>query len=273
MQPSPSFTVLTWNVLAQAYVLPERYPLSTAEALAAGPRRARLLARLAALPADVVCLQEVEPDAHDAIAGILPDHTGSYAAKRGRPDGCALYVRTSGAPGAFDVHHREVLHYDPHGTGHDHVAALAVIAHRDGAHAGRRLGIASTHLRWQPERTPLDRHLGVLQMRELLARVRALDAEHRCPAWVLCGDLNALSQSPVVRAATDQGFALSCQHQRPWDTVNIDRRRRKLDYLLYTAAAWSPQPDPLPALAPDTPMPSEVHPSDHLPVRVAYDWR
>lgn len=253
--------IATWNVLAQAYVKPERYPLSPPEALAREPRRRLLLEQLVAMDADAWCLQEVEPDVWDAILAAMPGYVGVYGQKRGKPDGAGVLYRAS----ALTLVDHEVLHYRAVAPGSDHVAVVCRLRHGD-----RALVIASTHLRWQGREVPIDRHLGRLQLLELLARVDAAGPE---PARVLCGDFNAEFESVVLREALDRGYELSCRAQRPWDTVNVDGRLRKLDYLLYTPAHLAPHPDPLPPLEPTTPMPSSRFPSDHLPVRVTYTWR
>lgn len=83
-------------------------------------------------------------------------------------------------------------------------------------------------------------------------------------------NFNATSQSAVLRAATERGMALAAARQRPWDTCNANGRPRKLDYLLYSAGRLDPHPGTLPPLRGDTPMPSLVEPSDHLPLRADF---
>ena len=254
-------SAITHNILAQAYTLPERYPHSSPEALAPGPRRALLLNRLAAFDADLYCLQEVEADAFSAIAARLgPDFQGLLAQKRGKPDGCALFLRRD----AFTLQHHETLHYRDVDPGYDHLALLARVQHQH-----LTLTIVSTHLRWQPRSTPPASHQGRLQLMELLDHLDHLDQDGNGAA-LIAGDMNTLSDGPVIRAALDRGSRLSCRGQRPWDTVNIDGRRRKLDYLLYSPDHLHPTPAPLPRLQRDTPMPSHSEPSDHLPIAVRY---
>ncbi|MEM6930136.1 MAG: endonuclease/exonuclease/phosphatase family protein [Myxococcota bacterium] len=254
-----SLSVVTWNVLAQAYVKAERYPRSSPDALAAEPRRQRLVEQLVALDADLYCLQEVEPDAFEAFVAALPGHAGHFVPKHARPDGAALIYRTA----SLHLHETRALHYDAIEPGYDHVAAIGLFGHR-----GRRFGAASTHLRWQRRDTPRERHLGRLQLLELLDVVDEL--RDGWPDWMVAGDFNALSESVVIQAALERGFRLSCRTQRPWDTVNIDGRRRKLDYLLYTPGRLVPHPGTLPQLERTTPMPSTTFPSDHLPVAVRF---
>lgn len=254
----PDFTVITWNVLAQAYVKPDRYPHSRPEDLAGPTRRARILEHLQRRDPDVLCLQEVEPDLLDDLATALPDHTAQHAPRHRGPDGCAVLFRRD----AFRLVHHETLHFDADGK--DHPAAIVQLAHHD-----RRLGLVSTHLRWQRRDTPAEQHVGRDQLLQILDWIEPQPD----PAWIVAGDFNAWSESPVVEAALARGYRLSCRSQRPWDTINIHGRRRKIDYLLYTPATLAPHPAALPRLERTTPMPSPVHPSDHLPVEVRYTWR
>lgn len=259
-----SFSVVTWNVLAQAYIKEGRYDHVPPEALLPGPRRALLLSQLQALHADLYCLQEVEPDTFAAVEGALgPDYGGLYEQKRGKPDGCAIFYRRA----AFSLSGWEALHFRAVEPGYDHLALLAWLT--SARAPGRKLALVSTHLRWQPDSTPPERHLGRLQLLEILERRDT--SSSLWPSWLVCGDFNALSDSVVLQAAYERGLELSCRSQRPWDTVNIDRRLRKLDYLLRTRDL-RPSPRPLPKLSRDTPMPSREYPSDHLPLAVDYDW-
>jgi endonuclease/exonuclease/phosphatase family metal-dependent hydrolase len=253
---SRGFTAATYNILAAAYVRPDRYPFSPAAALAPGPRRELLLARIAALDVDLLCLQEVEQAAHAAIAARLgDDYIGVHAPRRRRPDGASLFVRRA----TFTVEEHETLHYTADGSD----GQLALIARL--GHGDRALRVACTHLQWCRDDTPAEAHVGRAQLLELIDHLASE------PATVLiAGDLNATSQSPVLRAAGERGLALAAATQRPWDTCNANKRPRKLDYLLYSAGRLDPHPDPLPPLRRDTPMPSLTEPSDHLPLRIEF---
>lgn len=250
------FTVVTYNVLAQAYIKPDRYRGVDPAALAAEPRRRRLLAQIAGLDADVVCLQEVEPDLFDALSERLVDHRGFHAPKPGRPDGCAVFVRH------LTCSDHQVVHYDACEAGYPHLGQILTL---NGD--GHTFTVANTHLRWQGREVPIREHLGLKQFVEL---VRAVPPEH--PRLIL-GDFNALSQSPVLAEASAAGFSLAGRRLRPWDTALINGRRRKLDYVLYEEGALVAMPEPLRPLSRDTPIPSLEVPSDHLPLRVEFVWR
>ena len=258
----PTIRVVTYNVLANAYVKRERYPRSTALALAPAPRRARLLDTIAALDADVYGLQEVDEEALSAIIARLGDHyVAAYEKRHGHVDGCATLVRRSRLL-SFSRH--EALHYRAREGVRDGVALFVHL--QLGA---RALVIANTHLAWQAEpasgSAATDTHVGRLQLLELLERHDA------AIPWIVLGDFNATSTSVVIEGAFARGFELGCRAQRPWDTTNIGGRMRKIDYVLYTPAHLHAKPHPLPRLGRDTPMPSDVHASDHLPVRVDFE--
>ncbi|MEM9073487.1 MAG: endonuclease/exonuclease/phosphatase family protein [Myxococcota bacterium] len=248
MTNTTSFRVVTWNVLADAYVKTDRYPDSPREALDPGHRRPLILSRLAEIDADLIALQEVEPSLHQDLAAQMSGHAAFYAQRQGRPEGSSLFVRRS----RFDVRETRTLHY---ATG-DQLALLADLG---------SLTFVSTHLAWEPRNTPRDAHRGRAQLLELIdgAFLR------RSPA-ILGGDLNALSESVVIQAAEERGYVLSARSQRPWDTANINGRCRKLDYLLIPRDAFLPSPGTLPKLSRATPLPSMTEPSDHLPLVVDY---
>lgn len=259
MNEQSRFIAVTWNVLAQAYVSPDRYPVSPPEALDPHLRRRRIIERLITLDADLLCLQEAEHDVFRELQAAIGDrYTSSLVLKVGKVEGCALFARRS----VFEWVGNETLRYQATSGGH---APLAQLVHL--RFDGGPLSVANTHLTFQPEATP--DHLGHAQLRELLARRDELAPS----TWLFAGDFNALSSSAVVRAALDGGLEESCLSQRPWDTCNINGRCRKIDYLLTTAGQLVAEPLPLPALTRTTPMPSLTEPSDHLPLAVRFRRR
>jgi endonuclease/exonuclease/phosphatase (EEP) superfamily protein YafD len=249
-----SFQAVTYNVLAQSYIRPDRYPGVPPEHLEPVARQKRLVAHIVALDADLLCLQEVEPAfLADLERGLGPGHTTRYAQREGRPDGCAIITRDS----AFTLTECDTLRY----TTGDQLALIVQLSH-----AGEALAVASTHLRWQPRSTPPQQHIGHRQLQELITALEATGT----PARIIAGDLNAISQSIVISGAEVRGMAISCRSQRPWDTICIGGRRRKIDYLLHTPDTLSPAPGQLPRLSRDTLMPSATQPSDHLALSVRF---
>jgi endonuclease/exonuclease/phosphatase family metal-dependent hydrolase len=251
-----SFTTVTYNVLAQRFAHRDRYPLSSSDALDPDRRRARLLARVAELDADLWCLQEVEPGIYDGLrAQLQATHHAAYLQRRRRGDGVAVFARRS----SFEWLGHDELRFQ---AGNDDLALVVRLTVE-----GEPLHVACTHLAWQPDSTPPAEHVGHQQMRELLAHRDATAPYH---TWIFAGDFNATSQSIVLAAALERGMAESCRHQRPWDTCAINGRPRKIDYLLFSAGRLEPQPGVLPKLSRDTALPSLTEPSDHLPLSVDF---
>lgn len=251
--------IATYNILANAFVKKDRYPYSSPEALDPMQRRQRLYGELDSLDADIYCLQEVEPDAYREISGHFGAAFGGvYAARTDAADGLAIFYKRS-----LTLRDSQELRDTSHGRGNE-LAGLVATFEFDGA----PLGVVSTHLRWRPAETPLEEHTGLKQLSQILDRCDA-DAI----AWVIAGDFNANSESKVIAAADARGHRISCLKQRPWDTTNINGRRRKIDYLLHAPERLVPTPGQLPKLEKRTPMPSEQHSSDHLPLTVSFQRR
>jgi len=246
------FRVISYNILAESFV---RHHERSA-GVDAGARKARLLDEIASFDADVLALQEVEASMFAALQERLgSSYQGVHALRKGSPDGSAIFAR---AP----ISNLEELHFDLGTRGKGRLSLLATTI-LDGA----KIGVVSTHLQWQKNSTPAGRHLGRQQLVELLDK---LDTSF---PWIVCGDFNANSTSSVLQAAYDRGWELSCRSQRPWDTTNINGRRRKIDYLLIRPGTLTPSPGRMPKLERDTPLPSLDHPSDHLPVQVDFSLR
>jgi endonuclease/exonuclease/phosphatase family metal-dependent hydrolase len=203
------------------------------------------------LGADVVCLQEVEEEMLAAIAARLPGHEVHHAPKRGRRDGVATLTR-------LPVRQRQVVTFLD-GTGH--VALLAALEDGD-----RLLGVASAHVKWDPPGA----RLGVYQARELVTAVERFSPA--CDGWVLAGDFNAAPESELVEAMLARGWRDAYAHDPGASTCNANQVPRRIDFLFHTASLVA-VPEPIPAIAPETPLPSDEQPSDHLAIAARFDWR
>ena len=135
--------LVSWNVLADSYVRASFYPRADPALLRPGARTAAIIDAIATDPADVFCLQEVEPPLVDAIRARLVDWEVRFAAKATKPDGCAIVAR----PGVVVEDVDRIVFADgaPDRDDSGHVALLATIA--IGAH---RVRLVTTHLRWDP---------------------------------------------------------------------------------------------------------------------------
>src|SRR5437868_4457942 len=89
------FTITSYNILADAYLNPEWYARTPSSLLDPARRGPAVVARVAGLGADAICLQEVEEARFEALRRALEPlgFRGRLLLKTGRPDGCATFVR------------------------------------------------------------------------------------------------------------------------------------------------------------------------------------
>lgn len=244
------FTIATYNVLAQSYIKPDRYPYSDPADLKAVNRLPRVERTIRELGADILCVQEVEPSFYRTLQDHLSStHDSIFAAHPKRPDGAAIFyakTMTAHQSGTFFAEGINV--------------PFVELQTPDGP-----MMVTSLHLKWQRNDTPTSEHLG---RRQLLHVISTLKKKTEHPIF-LAGDFNAISQSCVIQAAQREGFHINCRAQRPWDTTNINHKRRKLDYILSNTHKWTPKPCRLPRLEKTTPMPSPTHGSDHLALSIS----
>ena len=242
--------VVSYNVLADAYINPDFYPHSPREALEPFARLPRLVQRIVDLGADVLCLQEVEERALEVLEPRLAmgRYAGYWTQKgRGRPDGCALFVR---APAVLIA--RQELRY---GDGSGHIAQIARLD------IGRLpVVVANTHLKWTPPGAPPADRWADRQVAELLS---VLVTE---PRAIVCGDFNVEPGSTPHAALVAAGFVDA--HPAALPTCNPHQQAKKVDFVLARGAARL-EPRGMPSLQDTTPMPSPSEPSDHLPLGAA----
>ncbi len=260
-----ALSVVSYNVLADAYLRPEWYRQSPAAALDPARRRPALLDHVAAADADVACLQEVEAGLFDALAARLGPlgYEGRFLKKGGgKPDGCATFFRPSRC--RLLAEHRWRYRDGPPGCSDSgHVALVLQLQW-----ACRPLFVANTHVKWDPPDTPAPERWGYRQAADFLRRKAELPAA----AWVLCGDFNATADGDVLRLLFDAGFADAYAEKTHSFTCVSNGRAKRIDFLLHTRELIA-NPEGLPPLADDTPLPSAEQPSDHLIIRADLDWR
>jgi endonuclease/exonuclease/phosphatase family metal-dependent hydrolase len=181
-----------------------------------------------------------------------------FAQKRGKPDGCAIVMRDSIVTEGV----RAIVFGDgaPDRADSGHVALLASVRI-----AGAELGIATTHLRWDPPGTPTDARWAVREAAELLAAVRATPQP-----WIVCGDLNIEPDDEVYEMLIGAGL-VDPTADNPTPTANPHRRAKRIDHLLCSRDLNG---EPRPGLAIDhaTPLPSPTMPSDHVPITARFTW-
>ncbi len=248
--------ISSYNILAPTYARPDRYPFTDSRLLAWGARRDRLAARISGLDADVICLQEVEPYVYRFLQDRLDanGYRAVYAQKsQNRPDGSATFYREDRL-----TLNEERLYRFHDGTGSADSGHLALTAHFE--FEGLAVTVVNTHIRWDRPESRGREHVGYRQVIELLEW-----CPNEAPCWwVVCGDFNAEPDSDLVAEVLSHRFT-DAYGAAPQPTANSERRAKRIDYLFHSEAFVS-KPTPLPEIADVTPLPSEIEPSDHLPI-------
>lgn len=238
--------VVSWNVLADGYIRRSYYPRSPGSVFDRDARRRRVLDRLASYAAaDAICLQEADVALVAAARATLPWAEVRHLCKPGRDEGVATLFHRDRAAGAA---WRELGLSDGH-------VALAV-----------QLGavvVVNTHLRWEPDETPAERHRGRAQLAEILG------------AWptgtrVLCGDFNAERGGVVLALAEERGLRDAYAALPRAYTCNANAHARRIDFILHTPDLRA-TPEPVPAVDDLTPLPGDTEPSDHVAIAATLD--
>lgn len=253
--PPRTISVATYNVLADAYIRPERYPLVAPEDFLPERRHPKLDARVEALGADVICAQEVDIAAFRRFDDRLRllGYRGRWAHRGGgKPDGCATFVRAPWTAEAWMI-----VEFDDGPRKRSNRIALVGALARDGI----LFAVANAHLEWHPPDAPEELRTGLFQARQLVARLRGV------PRAIVCCDGNAEPRSDVMETFLSAGFADA--HDPSARTFVTDGRARKIDHLLHSADLVA-EPAPPPPIDGNTPLPSADEPADHLPLVAAF---
>src|SRR5215204_486033 len=200
------FSVVSYNVLASAYIQRAWYRRTPRLVLDPSWRLPALVQYISKLDADLFCLQEVEPETFVALRTFLGDRgdRGEYVRKlAGRPEGLAVFYRRT----KFDIIESRVVAYaDGAGVAHDtgYVAQWMMMRSGD-----RTLGLINTHLTWDPPNTARESQRGLRQAQQILAeyQTRAADAM----GWIISGDFNVTPESEIVALALQAGFQFAHQ--------------------------------------------------------------
>ena len=227
--------LVSYNVLANAYVKPEYYRECPTRALDPLRRRQLLLKRIHGLQADILCLQEAEADLIEDL-----ERSGRFFQKgRNKPDGCAILVNHPGPVGWTE-------HFYPDGSGHG-----ALLLHLPG------LTIGTTHLKYDPPETRPG--FGMGQIQEML---RLLDGP-----TLICGDFNCDSGDPIVQSCLQAGLQDAFRDTVPGHTFVRQGQGWRIDFVLHSPEVGV-RAHQMPDLSPEQTGPSLTEPSDHLPLVV-----
>lgn len=261
-----SFTVASYNVLANAYVQYGLYRRTPKMVLDPLWRMPAVVYQVASIGADVLCLQEVELGTFAALKHRLKSlgYVAQHARKRGdKPDGCAIFYREA----AFELVATRVIEYADGAEGQadsGHIALLVSLR------AGNRVvGIANTHLIWDPPGTATAAKLGYRQALQLLSEYQNIAPSPH--GWLICGDLNATPDSEIIATLESAGFQYAHAGLAQTYTCKVNAEAKMIDYLFYSPA-FRAEPQSILQISDRTVLPSSDQPSDHLPVAARFFW-
>lgn len=218
------------------------------------------------LATDVICLQEVETSTFAALKSRLSslEYAAQYVRKtEGRPDGCATFYRRH----AFELIGTRIVEYldgSQEQANSGHIALLVVLRA-----AGRIVGIANTHLTWDPPDTASIAKLGYRQALQLLSECQ--NTVPSCDGWLVCGDLNATPDSEIVAALQHAGFQYAHAGLPHTYTCKANAEVKMIDYLFYSPK-FCAEPQGVVQISDQTVLPSAEQPSDHLPIVARFSW-
>jgi mRNA deadenylase 3'-5' endonuclease subunit Ccr4 len=244
----PVFRLLSWNVLADAYIQPRFYPGTDPALLVPGARTQAIIDYLDTSDADVACLQEIELTLVAAL-----EHAGEWRVhfmqKRGKPDGLAVLARR----GVVVERLRGIEFEDgvPHRANSGHIALIASLRLDTG-----RCRVATTHVKWDPPETPAAERWAVREIHELL---EAIGEVEDC---IACGDFNFEPDDVPYTTMIAAGLRDPCTRS---PTSNANGRAKRIDHLLCGRAVRATATAILP-IDNVTPLPSATLPSDHVPI-------
>jgi len=248
-------SVASYNVLCDAYIRPEFYPLCDPAAFRPDRRHPLLLDRVAGLGTDIICLQEVDAEMYEQLRRRLASegYVGRGAQKmNGKPDGCATFVRDK-----FTIHGwvtRVFMDRLANRSPSGHVALETMLTTEE----GHLVVIANTHFKWDPPETPPEARYGIAQATELMkGRDQNINS-------IVCGDFNAEHGSDTMNV-----FARAGHHNaHAWTmapTCVANGKARKIDAILCSKSMLV-HDFSTPPIGDATPLPSATEPSDHVPI-------
>ena len=226
-----SLSVASYNILATAYVPHARYRGTPKIVLDPAWRIPALVQHVIDLGADVLCLQEVELQSFAALKSRLSSlgYAAQYTRKTGgKPDGCATFYRQQ----AFELVAARVVEYADGAQGQansGHIALIVLLRM-----AGRVVGIANTHLTWDPPGTQTAAKLGRRQALQLLTECHNIAPSPH--GWLICGDLNATPDSDIVALLQSAGFRYSHAGFEHAYTCKVNAEAKMIDYLFHSPA-------------------------------------
>lgn len=298
-------SMVTWNLLAPTYATETKFPWASKQALSWSHRRQLIVQQLTAIDADIVCLQEVEVAQWDELYAQL--HGLGYdgvlqETRNGHPVACAtLFKRDQLVCVRTESRSRAMIAVAEMAPRHASAGAAGDAQQR------QRLYVANVHL----EAGPQKEQQRLLQLGSLLKRLRmqaeadgtSASSPAAAPPLIIAGDFNCEPQSaphamlsarpgdgaPGSGAASLKGAVAAAAasllplHDAyascppPWGPAlrSTFRNGRVLDYIFTSSAVEVLRTMPVSPIAGSASphrLPSDTHPSDHMPLGALLRW-
>lgn len=298
-----TFSVLQYNTLADV-LSTDSFPLVSSETLVWENRSIKLIENILKNNPDIICLEEVDHfddwflpklSAHGYDGIFLPK------VKDDKPttDGCALFYRKS----YFSLVSQQSLRYCDYMEGNPRQVALIALLN-DGH---RYLYVVVTHLKagFPCEMIRL-KEAGIL-CRHLEKESGTSDTSikesgssdtsiKKVVPMIICGDLNTEPTGPIYnllntgmgsldghKENTSLSLKSAYAHYQPegepsyttWKIRPPNELCRTIDYIFFTTDFFKVtklRPLPSRETIPTSRLPSNEHPSDHLPLQAIFEW-
>lgn len=237
-----SFTIVTYNVLAQEYATPEKHRLCPPWALQWEHRGEKLLTEIVKYDADIICLQEVQRNHYSEF--FHPElarhgYAGEYQEKQRSGDqsqtvdGCATFYRLD----QFEQLKKECIDLSSYainlpGRFHkDNIALNVVLSFRKTGHC---LCIANTHIHASTNNGDVK----LWQVYYLLNKLESFVQENCCDQLVMCGDFNSVPGSAVHSLLT-KGHVDSAHRDLAYDPDGVLKPVEKFRHTLPLVSAYA----------------------------------
>lgn len=203
------FTVVSYNILSQSLLHNHNYLYNKCDPkdLEWPTRGHRILNELLGNRADIICLQEVESEHLSSLYRPKLAHHGYdclFKKKTGlKVDGCAIFYKRN----LFHLVNVKNVEFNRRDIAsqlnRDNVGIIAVLKPRSDRFEKTQLVVANTHLLFNPKQSKIR----LAQMKLFLSELESISSDRQafgqsedpCHPTILCGDLNSLPNSAIIR--------------------------------------------------------------------------
>ena len=251
---SPSFKVLTYNILAPSHADKNAY--AAPGILDWSVRRLKLVERIRDIDPNIFALQELEDFSY--FARGFSEYDSAFHARAGLDEGCSLWWKKE----EFQCHGQ--IHIDLNDIAHgdqrfqrNNVAVAVLLQQKP---VGNKFVFATIHTTWNPK----NEDIKLRQVEYAAQRIEAFCQQHGTESIVWVGDFNALPNDPVYQLLVDGNRRYLSAYKavdHPSTTFTPDFCAC-VDYIFYSNA----HVDKVLGLAAAAVCPSQSEPSDHLPI-------